>query len=282
MNNILLQVADFWLGPMDRIRLKLFRFLIGFALLMYTGFRWVFADEWLTASGFHVSAGNLPYFDFTVPLLTHNQLFWFGTVYFASIAAFMIGWQLRWSGILTMLGLIYVSAADQLSFFSPNKILLISLLIVTCAEWGGYARRRGQSKRAPSAWPIRILQLTFIIHMFAAGWSKIFFGGEWLIRPFVFWTQVQGTYRTDFAAWLLNTLPVQGWVFLQWGALLFELLIPFLLFYKPLRRFGIIWGLFFQLMIAATMQHLIYFNLIMISFFVLFMDEDYLRSFLTV
>ena len=46
---------------------------------------------------------------------------------------------------------------------------------------------------------------------------------------------------------------------------------------KPLRKPGIFCGLIFQLMIAVTMKHLIYFNLIMASFFVLFIDEDTLR-----
>jgi len=277
MNAIIQRQFQFWLGPRDAIRLQFFRVCIGLSLLFYMGFRWQYVGEWLTDAGFHISPANLPYFDLTVPLLTNQVAPWFGLVFFASIIAFIVGWQLRITSWIVLAGLVYVSAADQLAFFSPNKILLVSIFVLSASTVGGYERRTGDRRSAPSVWPLRILQATCMIHLFMAGWAKITFGGEWLVKPYVFWTQVQGTYRTDAAAFLLNSVPMKGWYYLQWSALIFELLFPVMLIYKPARRIGIMCGFIFQLMIALTMKHLIYFNLIMISYFVLFIDEERLR-----
>lgn len=277
MNTILQKQWRFWLGPGGAARLEAFRVCIGIALLLYTGFRWQYAREWLTAAGFHVSPVSLPYFDWAVPLLPERFLPWFGLGFFAAIIAFICGWQLRVVSWVVLAATVYVSAADQLAFFSPNKILIISLLVLAASTLGGYARRIGDRRPVNSVWPVRILQATVMLHLFMAGWAKIAFGGEWLVKPYVFWTQVHGTYRTDAAAFLLQHLPVKGWYALQWSALTFELLFPFLLMIRPLRRVGLVGGVIFQLSIALLMKHLIYFNLIMLSFFVLFIDEDRLR-----
>ena len=268
----------FWLGPGGAARLEAFRVCLGLSLLLYVGFRWQYAREWLTAAGFHVSPASLPYFDLAVPLLPENFLPWFGLIFFGAICAFIAGWQLNVVSWMVLAGVAYVSAADQLSFFSPNKILIVSLFVLAASTLGGYARRAGDRRPAPSVWPVRILQATAMIHLFAAGWAKIAFGGEWLAKPYVFWTQVHGTYRTDAAAFLLQHLPMKGWYALQWSALVFELLFPLLLTIRPLRRVGLAGGVIFQLSIALLMKHLIYFNLIMLSFFVLFVDEERLTQ----
>lgn len=277
MNAYFQKQMRFWLGPGGAVRLEAFRVCIGIALFFYMGFRWQYGREWLTAAGFHVSPASLPYFDWAVPLLPEKLLPWFGLGFFAAIIAFIFGWRLNIVSWLVLAGTVYVSAADQLAFFSPNKILIVSLFVVAAATLGGYARRAGDRHRAPSVWPVRILQATAMLHLFMAGWAKIAFGGEWLVKPYVFWTQVHGTYRTDAAAFLLQHLPAGGWYVLQYAALSFELLFPLLLVIKPLRRAGLAGGVVFQLSIALLMQHLIYFNLIMLSFFVLFVDEDRLR-----
>jgi len=201
----------FWLGPVDGIRLGVFRACLGLSLLFYMAFRWRYASEWLTAQGFHISPANLPYFDFSVPLLSDATLPLFGILYFVNIIAFICGWKLKWTSWVVLAGLIYVSAADQLAFFSPNKILIASIFVLAASTLGGYARRSGDRSAVTSAWPLRILQMTCLIHLFMAGWAKITLGGEWLHVANVFWTQVQGTYRTEFAAFLINTLPEGYW-----------------------------------------------------------------------
>ncbi len=154
MSELLQKQLQFWLGPCDAIRLEVFRVCLGISLLLYMGFRWQYAGEWLTEAGFHISAANLPYFDFNVLLLPEYIVLWFGLVFFASIIAFICGWQLKIVSWLVLAGLVYVSAADQLAFFSPNKILIISIFVLAASTVGGYGRRSKDHRSSPSVWPI--------------------------------------------------------------------------------------------------------------------------------
>jgi len=270
------KTQKFWFGPIDTIALDTFRMCLGFAILLYMRFRWIYVDEWLTTKGFHINFENLPLHDFGVPLLPEKLLPLFGIIFFTSIIAFILGWCFQWTRWIVLACLVYVTAADQLSAFSPNKILIASVFILCLAPVGSYWSIHPKRDRMQPAWGLRILQATMIIHLFMSGWNKAYFG-EWLINPHVLWTQVQGTYRTEAAAFLLRVLPTQIWTAMQAGALLFELLAPALFLRKSLRKIGLVWGLVFQMMIAVTMHHLGYFNLIMICYLVLFIDDQALH-----
>lgn len=87
---------------------------------------------------------------------------------------------------------------------------------------------------------------------------------------------MQGTYRTDIAAWMLRVLPKWTWTVQMYLALMFEAIGPF--FFLSRRT---VWGVMavgviFQLLIAATMHQLIYFSLQMLSFYILFIPEEVL------
>ena len=268
-----------WFAPVDAVRLDTFRVFIGIALSLYMLFRWAYAAEWLTQNGFHLSSACDPCCDWSVPLLKIRGLWVFAAVFFGGIFLFTVGRQVRWAALVSLIGLIYVSAADPLSFFSPNKILMCILAVFVLAPAGRYWFSSDKTIKYISAWPVRTLQAFIIIHLFMAGWSKIVFG-EWSFNLYVLWTQMQGTFRTDLAAFLLRHMPIAGWKGMQMGSLLFELFAPVLLIVPSFRRIGIIGGVIFQLMIALTMKHLIYFNLINISFFALFIDEAFWHSIL--
>lgn len=270
-------IVEFFFLETPTVRLDLFRIVMGSSLLFYMIFRWQWATEWLTPEGFHVSPENLPYHDFIVPLLPSAWLPFFGFIFFGSLIAFILGWQLRITSWLTLAGLVYVTAADQLSAFSPNKVFIVATSVLCCAPWAGPLSFSRHKTRMCLAWPVRILQMTIVIHLFMAGWTKICFG-EWLFEPNVLWSQIQGTYRTDFAAFMLKYVPRPYWTLMQMSALLFELFTPFLFIRPKLRTIAVIWGGGFQLMIAATMEYLIFFNLLIISFFVLFLDKNRLDN----
>ncbi len=280
----------FWFGPVAAIRLSAFRAAMAMAVFFYLLNRWADKEEWLSEAGFHVSAQNLPYHQLSVPLLPTEFLPWFGVILFGSLIAVICGWRLNWTIWVAWGCLFYVTMADQLSSFVINKLSVVALLTVALGSVRGMegrprrfdslcecktnqrGRPRISQQRLQSAWPVRILQITLIASYFTAGFSKII-GGEWLKDPYVLWSQLQGTYRTDFAAWLLRMLPLGTWPVIQYAALAFEILAPFHFGIKRLRGVGLVWGLGFQLMIAATMHQLIYFSLVMLSFYVLFIDE---------
>jgi hypothetical protein len=213
-----------WFSPVDSLRLDIFRTMIGLSLFFYMRFRWAYADEWLTQKGYHLSPAYDPYFDRVIPLLTEPWLTVFGIVFFSSIILFTIGWKIRLTALTSFLCLLYVSAADPLAFFSPNKVLICTLAVFIFSS-EGRCWLSSTEPRYISAWPLRTLRAFIIIHLFTAGWSKVVFG-EWLYNPYVLWTQIQGTFCTDFAAFLLRHLPVKAWTFLQMMSLLFELLVP--------------------------------------------------------
>src|SRR5690606_31306592 len=91
--------------------------------------------------------------------------------------------------------------------------------------------------------------------------------GDWLTHSDVLWTQIQGVYATDAAAWLLRVLPGGAWSLLQHAALGFELLAPLLFMSRRLRPAGIVLGVGLHLVVAVTMYQLLYFSLQMVSFY---------------
>jgi hypothetical protein len=93
----------------------------------------------------------------------------------------------------------------------------------------------------------------------------------------VLWTQIQGVYMNDFAAWLVRTLPEWAWVGLEQITLWFELLAPLLFTVRRLRPLALVLGIGLHLMVAATMDQLIYFSLQMICFYVLFIPVEWLE-----
>jgi hypothetical protein len=261
----------FWFAPIDPIRLDTFRILLGIALLIYFQNRWMYAAEWLTPQGFHVSRTSLPYHSFWVPLLPAAALPWFGFLFFGSIIALILGWKVNYMLWITEGLVIYVTAADQFSAFSPNKIVIVALAVLAVG-YRGRNKSKPAEKNYQSAWPLRILQITLVIHYFSAGWSKAFWG-EWLREPFVLWTVVQGAYRTEFAAWLVRHLPLGAWPLIQYLVLVFELTVPFTFTVKRYRTLGPAMAFLFQLCIALTMYQLVFFGLIVCCFHTLFFED---------
>lgn len=266
---------NFWVGPVDAVRLDAFRMLTAACLLCYLLCRWPYAEEWLTASGFHVQKGWYLYQPIVFPLLPRAALPWLGGLCAGSVLALLIGWRRRVAAAVAFGCLLYISYADLLMVFTINKLFLVSLAVFVLAP-----RRipgRGSTPARHSAWPVRILQATLLLSYFGAGWCKSV-RGDWLKDAYVLWTQVQGVYRTDLAAWLLRILPLGVWSWMQYAALTFELSAPLLFAWRPSRLVGFLWGIGFQLLVALTMYELIYFSLQLMTYYVLFMDPERLHA----
>jgi hypothetical protein len=127
-----------------------------------------------------------------------------------------------------------------------------------------------------SAAALRALQGTIVVIYFAAGWSKGI-GGDWLKYSDVLYTQVQGSHRTEIAAWALRTWPLWFWTLNQHLALFFELAAPLLLGMRKLRPIGFVLGVGMHLIIALTMFQLIYFSLLMWAYYALFVSAEQWR-----
>lgn len=269
-------ILEFCLGPADPIRMETYRLAIGFSMLVYFATWWMHAREWLTELGFHVSQAALRNFPM-LPLLPETWLAPVGIIFFGALAAWTLGFHTRLTCPLVFAGVVYFNHVDVLSSYTLNKMFVVSMAIFLCVPHGRQKRGEMAPKKI-SSWPIRILQATLIIHYFFAGWAKMRYG-DWLRDPFVLWSQIQGVYKTEIAAWMLSFFPIGVWSWMQYAALTFEMTAPITFGFKRLRPLGLAVGASFQILVALTMHMLIFFSLQMLSLYVLFLPEENLLRF---
>ena len=245
--------------PVDAVRLLTFRLLFGHALFIYMLFRWRHAAEWLTAGGYHPSSAVTGGLQQPVPLLPAAALPWFGLAYFAAILALIVGLRPRLTLWAVLAGTVYVTVADRLAAFTINKLFVAGLLILALSP--PITTNTDGSLQLRSAWPLRVLQTTFVLQMFGAGICKVRFG-DWIGQSDTLWHQVQLAFMTDIAAWMVRELPMWLWAVLQYLALGFELAAPLLFMVRRLRPLGYLMGMGMLATISLTMYELIFLSLI--------------------
>ncbi|MFV8749403.1 hypothetical protein ACNOYE_02500 [Nannocystaceae bacterium ST9] len=258
----------FWHAPISPLPLAGFRQAFLWTMLIYFVAWARFAPEWLTAAGYHPDAsidpGNAP----GSPLLPEAALPWVGAVFFGALLADLFGFARRWTIWILLLGAIHALLVDPIAAFTINRLFVIGLVILAVAP--------EPTSEGQRAWPVRMLQVTVVAQYFASGLCKTIHG-DWWAGEDVLWTQIQGVYMNDFAAWLVRTLPEWAWVVLEEITLWFELLAPLLFAVRRLRPLALVLGIGLHVVVAATMDQLIYFSLQMISFYVLFMPTEWLE-----
>ena len=251
----------FWYAPTSGLPLELFRVALLATLAYYLAERFAYAGEWLSDRGFHPSPLADPRHAPGVPLLDSGLLLPFALLTFTSVALAAYGRLRRPATAVALACVIYVSQADPISAFTLNRLYIFSLFLLLVAPAG----------RSIPAWPIRVLQLSLLLHYAASGLCKSIYG-DWLKYHDVLWMQIQGLYMTDAAAWMVRNLPAWTFTVQQHMALGFELLAPVLLGVRRLRWLGFLLGVGMHLLVALTMYQLIYFSLQMIAFYAVFLD----------
>jgi len=260
---------QFWYGSVSTIRLDAFRQGLLFMLAIYMLARWMHVEEWLTVAGYHPSRAadriNTP----QLPLLPPALLPAFGVLLFGSIIMAIFGWLRRAATLVALLLVVYVTLADPISAFTLNRLFIFSLLVLVLTP------TPDQDGKIP-AWPMRVLQLTLIVHYTGSGVCKSL-RGDWLTSTDVLWAQLQNIYMTDAAAAFVRITPMWAMTLLQHVALGFELLAPLLFAPRRLRPIGLVIGLGMHVMIAVTMNQLFYFSAQMLCFYLLFLDPETLQ-----
>ncbi len=271
------RLLNFWFGPVDLIRIDTFRLLKGLSMLCYFGSWWrQGAVEWLSTESFHISA-KANWTALSFPPLPVGLLPFFGIFFFGSLALWTLGIATRVTSWLSLLAVTYVTYTDILSAYTINKFYIVTLAVMALYPHGDYWTPQKRVPSPRSAWALRILQLTLIVHYFITGYSKAF-TGDWLQNPSTLWSQIQGLYMTDAAAWMLRHFPIGVFSWMQYMTLTFELSAPLLFMVKRLRPIGMGWGLIFQGLVALTMHQLIFFSLEIICFYVLFLEDRTLHK----
>lgn len=281
------------LGPCSGLRLKAFRWALTLALLIYT-LAWALeAHEWLTAAGYHISPEASHGLARALPLLPAVLVPVFLLLYLGSMVAVLFDVRARLCSWVVFAGLAYATMVDRLAAFSMNKIALVAWAVLLLAPWLETAappsaapaepqpaepqREEPQREelrpepRLASIWPIRVLQATLMLQYLGAGICKL--RGDWAASDQVLWLQIQGPFMTDFAAWMVRTMPTWIWAPLQHGALAFELAAPLLFTVVRLRPVAFVWGLAMHLAIAAMMYRVGFFSLSVVAFYTLFLDD---------
>ena len=280
------RVMDWAMAPCSGLRLKAFRWALTLALLIYTVAWALDAHEWLSAAGYHISPAASHGFARALPLLPGFLVPVFLLLYLGSMVAVLFDVRARLCSWLVFAGLIYATMVDRLAAFSMNKIALVAWAVLLLAPWleteptkptepteSTEPRREAlrPEPRLASIWPIRVLQVTLMLQYLGAGICKL--RGDWADSSRALWLQVQGPFMTDFAAWMVRTMPTWIWAPLQHGALAFELAAPLLFAVVRLRPVAFVWGLAMHLAIAAMMYRVGFFSLSVVAFYTLFLDE---------
>ena len=270
--------------------MRVFECLFTFSFLMWMGYCLVSWEEWLTKTGFHLSANELRLAGYPDPwpLLEPWQVPVFAGLVLSGAALVFwplapcgkvvrimgSGWARRLGLITLFLCALYAQRVDYMMTFSGNKIFIGVFGIIALAP--AMTRCTVTGRLMQSVAPLRVLQAFLILHYFASGLAKM--NGDWLHSPDVLWAQLQGIHRTEFAAWALRTLPRWTWTVQQHMALIFEVAAPLLFTLRFLRPAAIVIGITFHLMIALTMWDLIYFSALMWPFYALFITAEEWRA----
>lgn len=260
----------FWHAPISPLPLLGFRQAFLWTMLIYFVAWARFAPEWLTDAGYHPSASIDPANAPGLPLLPIAALPWVGVVFFGALLADLFGYGRRLTIWILLVGAIYALVVDPIASFTINRLFVIGLFVIAIAP------EPDPESGLQRAWPVRMLQVTLVAQYFASGLCKSI-RGDWWGGEDVLWMQIQGVYMNDFAAWLVRSLPEWAWVGLEQITLWFELLAPLLFTVRWLRPLALVLGIGLHVMVAATMDQLIYFSLQMACFYVLFVPVAWLE-----
>ena len=263
---------DWWFKPMGVLPLRIFEGLLVSSMLYYFYGYLKTPEWWLTNKGFHVSAEATSLHYLPPPPLPPAEWLTSLTIGFYFLGGlYLMG---MWRRVLNWVFFgvcVYIQAMDQPSSFTINRMFIISFFFLglqSKEEWI-------DGKRMTSGWIVRIFQLTLVIQYIGAGICK-FYWGDWLGRNDIIWTQAQGHYKNELAAWAVNDLPMFGWYLLAWFSLGFESLAGVLFAWSRTRHATVVLGVLFHLGIAVLMKDLIYFSLQMITAYVFFIEPTIL------
>ncbi|WP_273444011.1 HTTM domain-containing protein [Neolewinella agarilytica] len=184
------------------------------------------------------------YFEWVKPLGDWTYLL-FGII---ALSAFlmMIGWRFRLASIAFFLSFTYVELMDKTTYL--NHYYFVSILAFTLI-WlpaaSAYSADTGWQKgQGVPGWTITALKVLVGVVYFYAGLAKL--NSDWLLhaQPLAIWLPAK------YSIPLLGDLLQQRWVqyAFSWSGAAYDLLIPFLLLWRPTRIFAFILVVVFHLL----------------------------------
>ena len=260
--------------PVDPTPLVVFR--VAFGLLMLGAAVRFLSKGWVETQylepGFHFR-----YYLFQwVPDLPGQWLYLVFGVQIACAALIAVGWRYRVATLGFFLSFSYVELIDSTTYLNHYyfiSLVAFLLIFLPLHRWGSLDARRRPS--VTEAWAPRwlplVLQTQIAIVYFFAGLAKL--NPDWLFgaQPLSIWLAA----RSGFP--VLGTLFDQGWFayLMSWGGAVFDLSIPFFLFWRRSRPWAFLCVIGFHVMTVALFPIGV-FPWVMIASALIFFDaQDY-------
>ena len=163
-----------------------------------------------------------------------------------------IGLWYRLSILVFFLSFTYIELIEKTTylnhyyFISILSFLLVFLPANKCFSMDVFLRKK-QYKEIPQ-WTVDAIKLLMVIVYFYAGLAKI--NSDWLFKALPLKIWMPSKYDIPLIG---ETLLQQEWVHyaMSWGGMLYDLSIPFLLFYRKTRLFGFAMVVFFHVFTAV-------------------------------
>ncbi len=175
-----------------------------------------------------------PGFAFVQPLGQFTYLIFAGCAGAALLVA--LGYHYRLAIVLFFLSFTYIELMDKTTylnhyyFVSVLSLILVFLPANTYFSLDAKRRPQGASQRVPR-WTIDALKILLGIVYFYAGLAKI--NSDWLLHAMPLKIWLSAHYELPVLGKILQQ-PWAPYVF-SWSGMLYDLSIPFMLFYRPTR-----------------------------------------------
>lgn len=267
------RIEAYWNRPIPAYPIAAFRILFGLYLLIYFLSYLPYVELLFSNQGVYT-----PY---RIPDIAPAP-FWAWVIYLATLllmGAFTIGFKTRWITPLMAAGYLYHFFLNLATAGCSFDRLIIIFLGVMCfanldAAWS--IKAPGQKTGTTgtprvAAWPTRILAFQIAVFYLGAGLYKLF-SPPWHTGQMVQWT-LPGSWSTPLGFWFASQpWPMWFWDTLTWGIIVFECLLGFGLYCKPVQKPFMIAGTCFHLLIW-WMMNIPQFMLCVLGY-VLFMQPD--------
>ena len=230
-------------------KLAVFRICFGF-MMLYSMLRF-WSKGWID-SVYVVPKFHFKYygFEWVESLGSYTYLLFIVCILCAVLIT--IGLWYRLSILVFFLSFTYIELIEKTTylnhyyFISILSFLLVFLPANKCFSMDVFLRKK-QYKEIPQ-WTVDAIKLLMVIVYFYAGLAKI--NSDWLFKALPLKIWMPSKYDIPLIG---ETLLQQEWVHyaMSWGGMLYDLSIPFLLFYRKTRLFGFAMVVFFHVFTAV-------------------------------
>lgn len=258
-------------------------FRIGFGLLMLLSVVRFWYNGWIGKLYLEPTYFfSYQYFEWVKPL--GNWTYGLFALTGISAIGILLGYKYRLSAVLFFLGFTYIELMDKTTYL--NHYYFVSLLAfvmiwLPAADYFSLDHPRARNVTVPR-WTIDCLKIFVAVVYFYAGLAKL--NSDWLLHAQPLATWLPAKYSLP----LLGDLLQERWVHFAfaWSGAAYDLLIPFLLLWKPTRTFAFLLVVVFHVL-TRVLFPIGMFPYIMIVSALLFFDAhvyeriiDFLRGLL--